>query len=133
MRRDAGRLGDHDDVHLPHAPARRLDVSGREDQHLDRVAPRVGRVGVGKQSADVAQSRRAEHGVRHGMSDRVAVRMAVQMHVGGDLDAAKHERAAGCEAVRVVPDAGAERRALSHDAAPSPRDHAAATAGAMIE
>ena len=92
-----------------------------EDQHLDRVAAGVRGIGVGEHPADVAECRGAEHRVGHGVRDRVAVRVAVQMHVGRISHAAEHERSARLEAVRVVADPGAEREPLSHGAAPRRR------------
>jgi hypothetical protein len=85
VRRDARRLGDHHDVHLADAPSRGLDVADGENEHLDRVAPALAG-SVSGTASRCRRARRAEHGVGHGVRDRVAVGVAAQMHVRGDLD-----------------------------------------------
>ena len=109
------------------APAGGTQLLHCQLEHLDRIASRVGRIGVGEQGADVPQRRSAEDGVGDGVRDRIAVRMAVEMDVGRNPDAAERQWTASGEAMGVVADAGARNGTTVGR-------HAAATAtGAMIE
>ena len=81
VRRDARLLGDDRDVDLLHDPAERPNALHRDAQHLDRVAPVVGRIVVGEHLADVAGRRGAEDRVGDRVRDGVAVGVSDEMHV----------------------------------------------------
>ena len=78
-------------------------------QQVERVGALPALVAGGEERADVAEPRRAEHGVDEGVRDHVAVRVAGEAARVLDRDPAEHERHAVLERVRV--DARARRGA----------------------
>jgi hypothetical protein len=134
MRSDLVPLGDDRDVGVDHRPPGRARPFDGQPQHLDRVAARVGGVGVREQLADVAERRGAEHRVGERVRGHVAVGVRLDPRLAGHAHAGDDQRLAARfavrhEAVRVVPDADAHRRAARGRAAALP-GHAAASAGA---
>ena len=79
----------------------RSTLCGGGGQHLGRVAAAVGRVGVGKQAADVGQGGGAQQGVGHGVQQHVGVAVADKLPVVRHVDAAQPQRPARRRAVRV--------------------------------
>ena len=70
------------------------------------VRPRVGRVVVGKQLADVAGTQGPEDGIHKGVGDDIGIRVAQQATLAGHLDTRQDETAPLGEGVDVeaVPD-----------------------------
>src|SRR5205085_11271462 len=99
IRRDAGRLGDDGDVHLGDAITHVLGTSDSNAEHLQRVAPSIGGVAIGKELADVPRPDCTENGVGDGVGDGVTVGVANEMPIEGDVDASELEWAAVGEAM----------------------------------
>ena len=66
--------------------------------------------------ADVAQARRAEHGVHNRVQQHIGVRMPRETALVRDLDAAQHQPAARAQRVHVValPDAQLHTHIISY-------------------
>ena len=107
VRRQFGRFDKHDAIQVDDAIAAAGDFAPGRLQHLARVAPAVGRVGVGKHLADIAQSRGSQQRVGHRVQQRVGVAMPHGRSIAGNIDAAQPQRTAGSQAMRVVSDANA--------------------------
>ena len=60
------------------------------------------RVGVGKMSADVPETGRAEHGIRDRMTDHIRIGMAERAAIARHVDATEHEPPAFDEPVKIV-------------------------------
>src|SRR5205085_1416545 len=73
-------------------------------------------VGRRKVRADVAQARRAEHGVHNRVQQHIGVRMPLEAALVRDLDAAQHQPAARAQRVHVValPDAQLHTHIISY-------------------
>jgi len=102
-----GPLGEDDAIDVADLPAGLGGGLSSLTEHFCRVATPVGRVGVGKPLADVAQGRRPEHRVGHRVQEHVGIAVADQLPVVGNVDPTQPERAAGLESMRVVSDSNA--------------------------
>ena len=113
VRPDLRALAHDDDVHVADTVARAVHALDRGAQHHEAVGALPPRVRVGKQLADVAEVRGAEHGVRDRVSHRVRVGMPGQPAVVGNAHAAEDEFASLRETMRVVAEADPRRRCHS--------------------
>jgi hypothetical protein len=121
------RLRNDDDIHLRDTPPIGRNALRSAPEHLDGIAAGVGGIGVGEHLTDIAERRRAEYRIGHGVCDGIAVGMTVEMDVTRNAHATKSQRTTRREAVRIVADAAPKWQTAI-------RDHAAATAiGAMME
>ena len=103
-----GPLGENDAVDVADPPPGLSSGLPGRIEHLGRVPIAVGRVGVGKNLADVAQGGRAEHGVAHGVQQHVGIAVAQQSAVVGNVDPTQPQRPAGLEPMGVVSDSDAD-------------------------
>ncbi len=108
MREDSGPLGENHAIQVHDPPAGRGHPVGCGPQHLGRIPPPIGRVGVGEEFADVAECRRSEQGVGDRVQKHVGIGVADGRLVVGDREPAEHERLAGTERVCVVAETDAD-------------------------
>ena len=83
---ELGPLGENDaiDVDDPQSDRRHRIAGG--DEHFGGVAAAVGRIGIGKHLADIAQGGGPEQGVGNGVQKHVGIAMADHLPVMGDID-----------------------------------------------
>lgn len=116
MRQDARRLADERGVNVDHAPTRCPHAIEGLAQQDAAVGARVGRIGVRKEAADVAQPSRTQQRIGERMQQHVGVGMTEQAALEGDGDAADDQRPPGHERMHVEALAHAERKI--HEFAP---------------
>ena len=105
MRGELRRLGHYHRVYVqrPHLPL--LRPKNHPPQELRAGDVPIGRVGIGKEPADVALTRRTEQGVDDGVDQHVAVRVTEQAGRVRDLRPRPAQAAGPDEPMDVVPHA----------------------------
>jgi hypothetical protein len=93
-----------------------------QSQHFQRVSAGIGWVVVREKRTDVAGRTGAQNGIRHGMADGVAVRVARQVRIEGDVHSTEPKWTTWRKTVTVVSDPGSDDR----------RPHAATVSGRMM-
>ena len=105
--RDLRPLGDNTHVGIDDAPPQCADMRDGDAQHLDRVPTAIPRIAIGEHLPYVPRGRRTEQRIGDGVCNRVAVGVAGQVHVAGNIDTTEAQRPSRSEAVGVIADAGA--------------------------
>ncbi len=110
VREDFGPLGENHAIQVNDLPASVGHPFEGRPEHLGRIPPLVGRIGVGKQFADVTQASGAEEGVGDGMEEDIGIAVTQRHLLMGDRHAPEHEPVAGPEAVRIVSQSDSDHR-----------------------
>jgi hypothetical protein len=77
-------------------------------EHIGRIATSVGRIGVGEHLADVAKICRPQKCVGDGVQKEIGVRVAHEMSIAVDIDAAQSHRASGSQSMGIKSNANAQ-------------------------
>ena len=114
MWQDFGPLGENHAIQIQDAKACRRHAIGRRPQHLGRITPFVGWIGVWKQFPDVPKRGRPEECVGDRVQEHIGIAVPQGLFVVRNRNTAQHEAGAGAEPVGVVPEADADRRVRGH-------------------
>ena len=108
MRKDFGALGEDHAIQIHNPPPRFGHPVAGDAEHPGRIPPPVGRIGVGKELADVAERCRPEERIGDGVEEDVGITVAEGHPIVRDRNPPEHERRARPEAVGVVAEADAD-------------------------
>ena len=100
-------MGKDDTIEIADPPTQRDDGVQGGREHLGRIAIPVDRIRIGIHLADVTQRDRAQHGVDHRMDQHIAVAVADQFPVVGNIDPTQSQRATGLKPMGIVANSNA--------------------------
>ncbi len=94
-------FGQHDAIDVRDAETGFPDFGRGCGKHLGRIAAAVGRIGIGKHSANIGQRRRAQQRIGNGVQQHVGVAMTDKLPVVRHVDATQAQWAARDRTVRI--------------------------------
>lgn len=112
-----GLLGENNGIHIDEGEPGFSYPLPSQLEHFGGISPPVGLVRVGKQLADIAQTGRAQQGIRQGMEQDIGVTMSNRLPAVRHVNPAHAERASGFESMRIVSQADSQpsQSMLFHD------------------
>ena len=103
MWKDFGPLGENHAIQIHDPPSGRHHPLQARPQHFGRITPPIGRIGVGKKFADIAQSGRSKQGVGDGVQEHIGIAVAQRLPIMGDGDSPQHKAGPRPQPMGVVP------------------------------